>query len=248
MIIDPVAVRLGPLSIHWYGLAYIVGILCSWRVTHACVKRFFRDNTTAWDTLINPAIWGIIIGGRLGHVIFFDPHYFLLNPLEIFMIWRGGMSFHGGLLGVMVAMAWQARQHRMSFWRLADATACGVPWALFWGRLANWVNGELYGRPTSLPWGQIFPHGGPLPRHPSQLYEAAGEGVLLGLVMLYAVRRWHDQPGRLSGLFILGYGLSRASIECVREIDWVWGGLTAGQWLCLPMILGGLWLICTKRS
>lgn len=247
-MIDPVALRLGPFAIHWYGIAYMVGILCSWRVTHVCVKRFFGESTEPWDTFINPAVWGIVAGGRLGHVLFFDPYYFAAHPLEIIMIWKGGMSFHGGLIGVILAMMWQAHKHHINFWRLSDAIACGVPFALFWGRLANWVNGELYGRVTTLPWGQVFPHAGPLPRHPSQLYEAAGEGILLGLIMLYAVRLWHNQKGRLSGLFMLGYGVGRASIECVREIDWAWNGLTSGQWLCLPMILGGLWLVCTKRS
>lgn len=248
MLIDPVALRIGPIAIHWYGIAYVVGILCAWHITRFCVTRFFGTSTKPWDTFINPAIYGIITGGRLGHVLFFDPLHFMNHPLEIIMIWQGGMSFHGGLIGVMIAMFYQARKNRIPFLRFADAIACGVPWALMWGRLANWVNGELYGRTTMLPWGQVFPYGGPLPRHPSQLYEAATEGILLGIIMLYCMRSMHYQTGCLSGVFLLGYGVFRASIECVREIDWIWGGLTAGQWLCLPMIMGGLWLICTKRS
>ena len=248
MHIDPIAIQIGPLAIHWYGLAYVVGILCSWKITQYCVRQFWEISTTPWDTSINPIVLGILVGGRLGHVVFFEPHYFMNHPLEIFMIWHGGMSFHGGLLGVILAMLWQAHRYRINFGTFADATACGVPWALFFGRIANWVNGELYGRVTNVSWGQIFPYGGPLPRHPSQLYEAALEGVLLGIIMLFAVRKWHAYLGSLSGLFLVGYGVFRASVECVREIDWAWGGLTAGQWLCLPMIAGGLWLIFTKRS
>lgn len=247
-MIDPVAFRLGPLAVHWYGIAYVVGILLAWRITTFCVRSHFKESTTPWDTLINCAIWGIIVGGRLGHVIFFDLAYYASHPLEIFMVWQGGMSFHGGLTGVIVAMVIHSRRYNISFWRLADGAACGTPWALLCGRLANWINGELYGRVTDVPWAQVFPCGGPMGRHPSQLYEAAGEGVLLGVIMLWAAPRWHPQRGRLSGLFLLGYGLIRFGVEFVREIDWVWSGLTAGQWLCLPMMAWGLWLACIKRS
>lgn len=247
-MIDPIAFHLGPIAVHWYGIAYVVGILCAWKVANHCAAHYFKVATTPWDTLINPAIWGIILGGRLGHVLLFDLPYYTSHPLEIVMIWKGGMSFHGGFLGVIIAMIWHAQQHNMPFWRLADAAACGTPWALFFGRVANWVNGELYGRVTDVPWAQVFPHAGALPRHPSQLYEAAGEGLLLGLLMLWAAPHYHAHLGRLSGIFGIGYGLTRFSIEYVREIDWAWGGLTAGQWYCLPMIGYGLWLIYTKRS
>ena len=256
--LDPVALELGPLKLRWYSLAYLAGIVIGWwyllkliAQPGAPMARRHVDDMVFYATL------GIILGGRLGYVLFYRPDYFLEDPLAILRLWDGGMSFHGGVIGVSLGIIWMARRHGLQWLRVHDYVACCVPFGLFLGRLANFVNGELWGRPSDLPWAVRFPERvgeqflvGP-PRHPSQLYEALLEGVLLFLVLafLFWRTRARTQPGRLVGAFLLVYGMSRFLVELVRQPDeglenLAWG-LSMGQTLSLPMILGGLWLIYT---
>jgi len=250
---DPVAVRLGPLAVRWYALAYIAGILIGWRhvrkIAASPPKVMSGDET---DDLVVWCTLGIVLGGRLGYVLFYQPGYFAANPLQILELWHGGMSFHGGLIGVVTALVLFARQHKLSFLMVGDAVVCAVPIGLFFGRLANFINGELFGRPSDLPWAMIFPRGGPEPRHPSQIYEALLEGVVLFLV-LYLLRRkgLRERPGFIAGAFLVGYGIARIIGECFREPDAFRGflafGTTEGQLLSLPLILIGAWLIARAK-
>lgn len=247
--IDPVALAIGPLEIRWYALAYLAGILLGWRYALylAGLKGEGKRNITAAviDDFLPWAIIGVIVGGRLGYVLFYQLEMYLADPLEIIKVWHGGMSFHGGAAGVFVAMAVYSWRHKLSFLRLTDIVACVVPIGLFFGRVANFINGELFGRVTSGPLGMVFPGGGLLPRHPSQLYEAALEGLVLGLVLLFFVHRAaiRARPGLLTGMFIAGYGLARFTIEFFREPDpqigYIADWLTMGQILSLPMVIGG---------
>jgi phosphatidylglycerol:prolipoprotein diacylglycerol transferase len=249
-MIDPVAVEIGPLAIRWYALAYVVGILLGWRYMTILAKRPPRivtpemiDDLILWITL------GIIFGGRLGYVLFYKPGYFIDHPLEVFALWQGGMSFHGGLIGVLSAIWLYARLRRIDWRALGDITVCAVPIGLFLGRLANFVNGELFGRPSDVPWAIAFPRGGPMPRHPSQLYEACLEGAVLLVILWYAAYRTGamKRPGLLGGIFLTGYGTARVVGELFREPDahlgFLIGGVTMGQFLSLPLILAGIWLI-----
>ncbi len=249
--IDPVALAIGPLVIRWYSLAYIAGILLGWyyvrwldrRVAPAAVLR-----EAQYEDLVTWAIAGVILGGRLGYVLFYQPAYYLAHPAHILQLWEGGMSFHGGALGVILAFFLYARKHQVAYVALMDRICCAVPIGLFFGRLANFVNGELFGRVTDHAWGMVFPQGGPLPRHPSQLYEAALEGALLWAVLYVVARRGGlARTGLCSGLFLFGYGLARFSVEFVREPDAYLGTiisfLTMGQLLCLPMLLVGGYLM-----
>jgi phosphatidylglycerol:prolipoprotein diacylglycerol transferase len=252
--IDPVAIQVGPLAIRWYALAYIAGIVLGWRYAHALAERPPRivsrtqiDDFVVWATL------GIVIGGRLGYVLFYKPLHFLQNPEEIVMVWRGGMSFHGGLIGVILAMFLFARRYGLPFFALTDIVATATPIGLFFGRIANFINGELWGRPTDVPWAVVFPGGGPLPRHPSQLYEAALEGAVLFLV-LFALARFTNAQRRLgvlSGAFLIGYALSRIVVELFRapdaHIGYLVGGTTMGQWLSVPMLILGLFLVLRAK-
>jgi phosphatidylglycerol:prolipoprotein diacylglycerol transferase len=251
--IDPVAIELGPIAIRWYALAYLAGLLLGWWLAKRLVARpGWQIRPEALDDLLVYVTLGIILGGRLGYVLFYNFSYYVEHPLEILYVWRGGMSFHGGLIGVLAACWWFARRSGVRFLELTDLIAALAPIGLFLGRLANFVNGELWGRPTDVPWAVIFPHAGPEPRHPSQLYEAALEGlVLFALVQLFAWRpRRPADVGRLSGLFLVGYGLARSFVELFREPDpqlgFLWGGLTMGQLLSLPLIVFGLLLL--RRS
>jgi len=250
--IDPIALQLGPLSIHWYGLTYLVGILGGWALGHARARR--PDVPLAPEQVGDLTTYialGVILGGRLGYVLFYDLPRVLGDPLALLRIWEGGMSFHGGLLGVILAMIWYGNRLGCGFWRLADFVAPLVPLGLGAGRIGNFINGELWGRPTDLPWGMVFPHAGPLPRHPSQLYEAFLEGVVLFTVLWLYSR--HPRPTRaVSGLFLLLYGVFRFSVEGVREPDahigyLAFGWLTMGQLLCVPMILFGIYLLLWAR-
>ena len=260
--LDPVAFYIGPLALRWYSLAYLAGIVLAWWYMLKLLKQpgapMARRHA---DDLVFYATLGIILGGRLGYVLFYKPLDYFHNPIEIIRLWDGGMSFHGGVIGVSLGIIYTAWRNKLDWLRIHDYVACCVPFGLFLGRLANFVNGELWGAPSSLPWAVRFPEAvngfrvlGP-PRHPSQLYEALLEGLLLFLVLWYMFwkTRARYQPGRLVGAFLLVYGLSRFAIEYVREPD---AHLVAfaqathlqmGQWLSLPMILGGLYLVLTAN-
>jgi phosphatidylglycerol:prolipoprotein diacylglycerol transferase len=253
--LDPVALQIGPLALRWYSLAYILGILAAWWLLLKMVKRPGSPMTSRHvDDLISWCTLGVILGGRLAYVIFYNPAQYLADPLAIVKLWEGGMSFHGGLMGVILAIFLYARSKGLSALRILDYVAVVTPIGLLLGRFANFVNGELWGRPTDGSWGIIFPDAGPEPRHPSQLYEAATEGLMLLVVLsiLFWGTNARMKPGLLGGVFITGYGLSRFFIEFLREPDAQLGvlgiGLTMGQLLSLPMILGGLWLISTFRK
>jgi len=253
--IDPVAVHLGPLAIRWYSLAYIAGILLGWWVVAREHARKPVANLTqkALDDMVMWAVIGIVVGGRLGYILFYKPDYYFANPGQILHLWEGGMSFHGGLIGVITAFILFCRKYHIRFFELIDLIACATPIGLFFGRLANFVNGELWGRVTDVPWGMVFPRGGDLPRHPSQLYEAGMEGVVLFTVLMVLLKYTNarEKPGTLGGVFIAGYAVARIVAECFREPDeflgYFAGFITMGQLLCLPMLAYGLYLIfrCT---
>jgi phosphatidylglycerol:prolipoprotein diacylglycerol transferase len=253
---DPVLVHLGPFAIRWYALAYVAGILLGWRYAAALLRRSSLwtqrpppmtavqlDDLILWVTL------GVIVGGRVGHTLFYTPELIWRDPLEILRVWHGGMSFHGGALGVLLAISVFAWRNQLDMLRVSDLMAAVTPIGLFFGRIANFINGELWGRPTTVPWGIIFPGAGPLPRHPSQLYEAACEGLGLFALLAWAVwgKKWTNRRGVIMGLFIAGYGVIRISLENVREPDSYMPhfplGLTMGMMLSTPMVLVGLWLV-----
>jgi phosphatidylglycerol:prolipoprotein diacylglycerol transferase len=251
---DPVLIQLGPLAIRWYALAYIVGILAGWLYARAIIRAekpwggpapmtvADYDDFIVWVTL------GIILGGRIGYVLFYNPSYFAAHPLEALELWKGGMSFHGGFTGCIAAVVLFAKSRGIPVLSLGDVTCAVGPIGLFLGRLANFINGELWGRPADVPWAMVFPSGGPLPRHPSQLYEAALEGVLLFVVLGLLVRGAAlKRPGLVIGAFAIGYALTRSFAELFREPDaqvgFLWGGLTMGMLLSLPLLLFGIVLI-----
>lgn len=250
--LNPIALDIGFLQVHWYSLAYIAGILLGWYYLtrliaqpNAPMARRHADDFVFYATV------GILVGGRLAYVFFYQPEI-LAHPIDILKLWQGGMSFHGGALGVSLGILYLTRKEGLSWLRVHDYVACCVPFGLFFGRIANFVNGELWGRPTDVPWAIIFPAAPDgLPRHPSQLYEAGLEGLVLGLVLAFFFWRTNarNQPGKLVGIFLLGYGLSRFVIEFFREPDVQLGtlswGLTMGQTLTVPMLIGGVYLIAT---
>jgi phosphatidylglycerol---prolipoprotein diacylglyceryl transferase len=240
---DPVVFSIGPLAVRWYGLMYLLAFGAFWWLGTRRIKAGLAPVTREQlDDLLFGGIVGVILGGRLGYVLFYKPGYYLSHPLEIFAIWQGGMSFHGGFLGVLAAMAFVAWRQRVNWWDLMDFVAPLVPIGLATGRLGNFINGELWGRVSDLPWAMVFPPAGPAPRHPSQLYQLGLEGlVLFALLWIYTRRR---RPlGAASGLFLVGYGVARFVAEYAREPDSFLGylalGLTMGQWLSLPMIAAG---------
>ncbi len=254
--IDPVLVNIGPVAIRWYALAYISGIVLGY---------FFIKHLNARQSepLLTPkqledmmmwAVIGIIIGGRLGYVLFYKPDYYLAHPQDIIAIWKGGMSFHGGLLGVIGAFYVFSRWQKVGYLKLMDLVACAAPVGLFFGRMANFINAELYGRVSDVPWAVIFPYTDGRPRHPSQLYEALLEGALLFTVLYGLIKFTHaaQKPGLLSGVFLIGYGASRAFVELFREPDahlgFILGPLTMGQLLCVPMLLVGGYLVFAARN
>jgi phosphatidylglycerol:prolipoprotein diacylglycerol transferase len=246
--IDPVAIYLGPLKIHWYGLMYLVGFLGGWWLGIYRAKRpgsGWHPQEVA-DFLFYAAL-GVILGGRIGYVLFYNFGYYLAHPIEIFYIWTGGMSFHGGLLGVIIAMWLYARRTHRSFFAVSDFVALLTPLGLGAGRLGNFINHELWGRVTDVPWGMVFPNAGSLPRHPSQLYEFTLEGVVLFLVLWIYARKPRPEAA-VSGMFLFCYGVFRFLVELVREPDaqlgyLAFGWVTMGQVLSLPMILLGIWMI-----
>ena len=263
--IDPVALQIGPIAIHWYGLTYLAAfglfmLLAMRRLRHEPFASVTGPG--AWtrkdvEDLLFLGVLGVVVGGRLGYCLFYKPGYYLMHPLEIFFVWQGGMSFHGGMLGVIASQWWFSHSRGKPFWHVMDFIAPCVPTGLAAGRVGNFINGELWGREAdpSLPWAMVFPHAGTMPRHPSQVYQFLLEGLLLFIVLwLYA--RKERKPGQVAAAFLFGYGVLRFIAEFFREPDThlVWlqqsTGLTMGQWLCVPMIAGGigLWLWFGRRA
>src|SRR5256885_9117593 len=251
--IDPVATSLGPLAIRWYALAYIVGLLIGWRYclyladrAPHCIERRDIDDFLVWATL------GVVLGGRVGYVLFYQPGYYLQHPIEALYLWHGGMSFHGGALGVTLAILLFTRARRLPVLAFSDVIAEAIPIGLFFGRIANFINGELFGRETDIPWAMVFPNGGPVPRHPSQLYEAVCERILFVLLLLLAEHRGaRRRPGIVTGLFLIGYAVARMSGELFRQPDAQLGflvlGTTMGQLLSIPALIAGILLVWWAR-
>ncbi|MCG7490520.1 MULTISPECIES: prolipoprotein diacylglyceryl transferase [Vibrio] len=242
--IDPVLISLGPLSIRWYGLMYLIGFAFAlWLANRRADQADSGWTREQVSDLLFAGFLGVVIGGRIGYVVFYNFDLFLQDPLYLFKVWTGGMSFHGGLLGVISAMFWYAKKNGRTFFGVADFIAPLVPFGLGMGRLGNFMNGELWGRVTDVPWAMVFPTGGPLPRHPSQLYEMALEGIVLFLILNWFIKK--PRPlGAVSGLFLAGYGSFRFLVEYVREPDahlGLFGGfISMGQILSLPMVIGGI--------
>ena len=251
--INPIALSLGPFAIRWYALAYIAGLLIGWRYCLALAGRAPHlarprdvDDFLVWATL------GVVLGGRIGYVLFYNAGYYAAHPLQALEVWHGGMSFHGGALGVGLAIFLFTRARKIPLLAFSDVIAEAVPIGLFFGRIANFINGELFGRPTDVPWAMIFPMGGPIPRHPSQLYEAFCEGILLFLLLFVAERRgWRLRPGLVSGLFLAGYAVARIFCEFFRQPDpqigYLWFGTTEGQLLSIPVFFAGVALMLWVR-
>lgn len=261
--IDPVALQIGPLAIHWYGLTYLAAfglfmLLGLQRLRHEPFASI--QGVGAWarrdvEDILFLGVMGVVLGGRIGYCLFYKPTYYLAHPLEVFAVWQGGMAFHGGLLGVLLAMVWFARSRQRPWLQVMDFVAPCVPTGLAAGRVGNFINGELWGRlaDPSLPWGMVFRGAGDLPRHPSQVYQFLMEGLLLFILLwLYACKP--RAMGKVSAAFLFGYGVFRFVAEFFREPDAHLGilsmGLSMGQWLCVPMILGGigLWLWSHQRA
>jgi len=258
--INPILLAIGPLQIRWYGMMYVLGFAASyWLVLHQAKRFAWRQLLTHVDNLNLALILGVILGGRLGYVAIYNPAYYLAHPLEIPATWSGGMSFHGGCIGALLAGYWYCRRKRLDYWKAVDLYIATVPIGLFFGRLGNFINGELYGRVTTAAWGMVFPDGGPLPRHPSQLYEAALEGIFL-FILLWSLkaRPWQSEStnwphGSILALFLCGYGCCRYVIEFFREPDaqlgFVLFHLSMGQILCgLMFVAGAILWIGRKKS
>ncbi len=265
-VIDPILFHIGPLAIRWYALAYVFGIIFGWIYARRIVT-----NDSLWgpkgspisrrriDDFIVFGTIGIVVGGRIGYVLVYDLQTFLDQPLQIFALWEGGMSFHGGLVGVIIAMVIFARYTKLPVWSLIDVVAIVTPIGLFLGRIANFINGELYGRVTDVPWAMVFPTGGAEPRHPSQLYEAGLEGLVLGLALWYLAyrRKCLRRPGFISAAFVAGYGAARTFVEFFRQPDmqigqdgFLAGGVTMGMLLSVPMMVIGIvmMIVFSRRS
>jgi phosphatidylglycerol:prolipoprotein diacylglycerol transferase len=253
---DPVAFSLGPVAVRWYGLMYLIAFLAFFLLGRARLAQPAHAQASGLDAraledLLFYGVLGVVLGGRLGYVVFYKPAYYLQHPLEALAVWQGGMSFHGGLIGVLLALAWFCRRRGLRFLAVMDFVAPLVPLGLAAGRMGNFINGELWGRASSVPWAMVFPQAGDrLARHPSQLYQFAGEGLLL-FALLWLVSMRPRAVGHVSGLFLLGYAVLRFLAEFAREPDAFMGfplpGLTMGQILCLPMAAAGLILIRRPR-
>ncbi|MBC8129088.1 MAG: prolipoprotein diacylglyceryl transferase [Rhizobiaceae bacterium] len=260
--IDPVFLEIGPIALHWYGLAYVAGILCGWLYGRALVS-----NPELWPNGVSPItklqiddfiLWitaGIILGGRIGSILFYDFHRYSVDPLAAFRVWEGGMSFHGGLIGVVIAVALFTWKNRLPLWSLIDVVAVSVPFGLLFGRLANFINSELWGAPTTVPWAFVFPNGGPEPRHPTQLYEGLLEGVLLWLVLRLLTHRYKmfRRPRFVGSVFLAGYAMARIFVEFFRvpdvQLGYLYGGwLTMGMVLSLPMVVVAAWGMWAARE
>jgi phosphatidylglycerol:prolipoprotein diacylglycerol transferase len=251
---DPVLIQIGPFAIRWYALAYIVGILAGWWYARAIIR-----NEKAWGgsapmtaaDLDDFIVWitlGIILGGRIGYVAFYNPSYFVAHPLEALEVWKGGMSFHGGFAGCVAAVVLFAKKRGIPLLSLGDVTCTVGTIGVFLGRLANFINGELWGRPSDAPWAMVFPGGGPVARHPSQLYEAALEGIGVFVLLAICIRLGAlKRPGLTIGIFAIGYAVARSFCELFREPDaqlgFLWGGLTMGMLLSLPLLLFGIAMV-----
>lgn len=247
---DPVLVSVGPFVVRWYALSYLAGFVFAWRYCMMLARQNPSGPTAKqYDDFLTWAVIGTVLGGRLGYVLFYNFEYYLSNPREILEVWHGGMSFHGGMLGVIFAAFLFIRKNKISFFSFTDLLACATPFGLGMGRVANFINGELYGRVTDVPWGIVFPRGGALPRHPSQLYEALLEGLVLFIILAVMARipKIREKHGMLSGFFLTGYAIFRFVIEFFREPDsqlgFLFSGATMGQLLCVPMFLFGMFLI-----
>jgi len=249
--IDPVALALGPIQIRWYALAYLAGFLLGWAygVYIAKLDPKQRPDRDDIDNFIPWGVLGVILGGRIGYVLFYQPELYAANPLDALKVWEGGMAFHGGVLGVITALIAFSFAQKINVLRLSDMFCAAAPMGLFFGRVANFINGELYGRPTDAPWGVVFPFAGEMARHPSQLYEAFLEGIVLFAVLAFMVHKdgIRNRPGIITGTFLIGYGCARITVEFFREPDRQIGYLfeyfTMGQILSLPMVLFGIAVI-----
>jgi phosphatidylglycerol---prolipoprotein diacylglyceryl transferase len=261
--IDPVAFSIGPLAVHWYGLAYVAGILLGWLYTRQLIARphlWKGDAAPATNAHLDDfLVWiaaGIVLGGRTGYILFYDFASVAADPIRAIQIWNGGMSFHGGLIGATLAMILFARRNLIPVWSMFDIVAAAAPIGLFFGRIANFINGELWGRLSSAPWAIVFPTGGPFARHPSQLYEAALEGIVLFLLLALMIFGFKAlrRPGLVCGVFVIGYGLSRTFVEFFREPDAQLGYLLGTNWLTmgmvlsLPMVAIGAWAVLRAQS
>lgn len=245
---DPIAISLGPLAVRWYGLMYLAGFVAFLWLgkRRASAQAWHGMNAQDIDDLLFYGVLGVVLGGRLGQVLFYDPAYYFAHPLEIFAVWKGGMAFHGGMLGVFVAMALWGRKSGKTFFQVTDFIAPLVPLGLMAGRIGNFINGELWGRASDLPWAMVFPLVDNQSRHPSQLYQFALEGLVLFAFLWWYSRRWRPL-GAVSGVFLIGYGALRFMVEFTREPDGFLGllafGLSMGQWLSLPMVAAGFGLL-----
>ena len=250
--INPVAIEIGPLKVHWYGLMYLLAFALVWILGRYRIKKGMIDLTQQrFEDLIFYGVLGVILGGRLGYILFYQPSFYLAHPLEIFSIWDGGMSFHGGLLGVLLAMYLFGRKVGKTFFEVTDFIAPLVPLGLACGRLGNFINGELWGRPADVPWAMIFPGAGNIPRHPSQIYQMLLEGILL-FIILWLFSGKKKPVGQVSAVFLMGYGVFRFIAEYTREPDSYLGflalGFSMGQWLSIPMILAGIYLYISNTK
>ena len=261
--IDPVALQIGPLAVHWYGLTYLAAFGLFMFLAHRRLRHepfVSVEGSGEWggkdvEDMLFLGVLGVVLGGRLGYCLFYKPEFYLANPLQILFVWQGGMSFHGGMLGVIASQWWFARSRGKPFWQVMDFVAPCVPLGLAAGRVGNFINGELWGRAAdaSLPWAMVFPQSGSMvPRHPSQVYQFLMEGVLL-FVLLWLYARKERKPAQVSAMFLIGYGVFRFIAEFFREPDQHLGllslGMSMGQWLCVPMVLFGigLWLWAGRR-
>lgn len=250
-VIDPIIVSIGPFVIRWYSMAYVLGLILPFVVFLTTFRKKIGMDTDDMITFSTYLVLGMILGGRIGYVLFYDLMYYVAHPGRILAIWQGGMSYHGGAIGVVMATYVYARHAKKQLWQLWDIVALGSTIGLFFGRIANFINGELVGTVTRYPLGMIFPGAGPFPRHPSQLYEAFFEGIVLFIGLLMMRRYCSLRPGQLAGLYLIGYSTMRFLIEFTREPDsqlgYLWAGLSAGQWLCLVQALVGVLVYCNRH-
>ena len=259
--INPIALQIGPLAVRWYGLAYAAGLIIGWLYIRQLLERqqLWKNETAPMrsDDADELLVWvaaGVILGGRLGHVLFYNPDFYFANPIEIFAIWKGGMAFHGGLLGTGIAMALFARREGISVWPVMDLVSAAVPIGLFFGRVANFINAEVVGSVTKMPWGMVFPGTGDEPRHPAMLYEAALEGIVLFLILRYFThtRLSLRMPGLTTGIFLTGYAVFRIFSELFKIVDYrlvlADYPITKGMVYSVPMLLLGLWFIYGARA